>query len=280
MHIIEVEDLWFKYQVGRDWALKGVSLRVERGEYLGIVGPSAAGKTTLCMCLNGLIPHYVRGEMRGRVEVCGLDTRRATVPELSKHVQVIFQDASSQLIMSSVEEELVYPLVNLRGLSLEEARREAREALRMLGIEHLTNRHPRTCSGGEKQRVLLALALALRPEVLVVDEATSDLDPEVSEVFFKLSRELNEDGCTLIVVSHDTDRLAEVADRIVVMDGGRVVAEGDPREVFSKHAAKVGVRLPEVVELAINLSQLGVVLNPIPLSVVEAERHVREKASG
>ncbi|RLE70891.1 MAG: ABC transporter ATP-binding protein [Thermoprotei archaeon] len=277
---VEVEDLWFKYQTSKEWVLRGVNLKVEKGEYVGLLGPASAGKTTLCMTFNGLIPHYVKGVFRGVVRVFGVDTSKVDLVDLAKDVQVVFQEAASQLIMSSVEEELVYPLVNLRGLTVEEARAEALRALRELGVAHLASRNPQTCSGGEKQRILLALMLALKPKLLVVDEATSDLDPEISEVFYRLSKELNEEGTTVIVVTQDTDRLVEVADRVILMERGLIVNEGDPREVMRRAQLLDGiVRTPQVVEYALELRRLGLELETLPLTVEEVVELVRRARS-
>jgi len=170
--------------------LRSVNLEVGEGELVGVTGPAAAGKTTLCMAISGLIPHYVPGHMEGIVRVHGLSTRETPIGQLSRIVQVVFQEASTQLVMSTVLEEIAYPLMNVLGYSASEAIAEARRVMGEMGILHLEDRNPKTCSGGEKQRILLALMTALRPRVMILDEATSDLDPEGSELVFNIAKRL------------------------------------------------------------------------------------------
>jgi len=263
---VKVENLWFKYRTSRDWVLRSVNLELGEGELVGVTGPAAAGKTTLCMAISGLIPHYVPGHMEGIVRVHGLSTRETPIGQLSRIVQVVFQEASTQLVMSTVLEEIAYPLMNVLGYSASEAIAEARRVMGEMGILHLEDRNPKTCSGGEKQRILLALMTALRPRVMILDEATSDLDPEGSELVFNIAKRLREEGATIVMVTHDLDRLVEVADRIVVMDRGAILKEGPPEVVLRDFSTlQEVVRLPQIVEYAMELQSLGFAFEDIPL---------------
>lgn len=270
-YAIEISDLRYRYPTAKDFVLKGIDLRVDSGEFLGILGPTGAGKTTLCMCLNGLIPHYARGVMDGQVKIMGKDTRAQTIAELSRHVGIVFQDPDSQLITSSVEDEIAFGLRN-RGLDEGEVWRIVDECLHRLGISHLRGRAPQTCSGGEKQKIAIAAAIAGQPDIMVFDEATSDLDPISARAIFGLAAELHSSGKTIIFVTHEVELLAKYATRIAILADGRVILEGDPRSVFQRRDVfdRFGLRMPQVTQLALKLKERGVALNGLPLTVQEA----------
>jgi energy-coupling factor transporter ATP-binding protein EcfA2 len=271
-YAIEIRDLWYKYPTAKGFVLKGINLSVEAGEFLGILGPTGAGKTTLCMCLNGLIPHYAQGEMRGEVRVMGEDTRAKTIAELSRHVGIVFQDPDSQLITSSVEDEIAFGLRS-RGFGEEEIGEIVDECLLRLGISHLRGRVPQTCSGGEKQKIAIAAAIAGRPDIIVFDEATSDLDPISVRDIFGLAAGLHSAGRTIIFVTHEVELLAKYATRIAVLADGGIQLEGDPRSVFSRRELfdRLGLRLPQVAQLALKLEEEGIPLKGLPLTVQEAK---------
>jgi energy-coupling factor transporter ATP-binding protein EcfA2 len=254
--VLAVEELWYRYPVGPDWVLRGISFRLARGEFVGVVGSTGAGKSTLCQTLNGLIPHYHRGQLKGRVTVHGRDTRTTSVAELSSRVGLVFQDADAQLVMSSVEEECTLGPLN-QGLGRRAARDAARRALETLGVDHLATRSPQTLSGGQKQRVAIAAALATAPEVLVLDEATSELDALTVHRLFELCHELNrERQVTVVLVSHEMELLARHAGRLLLVHGGRLLLDGPPRAVFADPALEqAGLRRPQATELALRLGE-------------------------
>lgn len=270
-YAIEVSGLWYRYPTAKDFVLRGVDLRVGPGEFLGILGPTGSGKTTLCMCLNGLIPHYAGGEMIGEVKIFGESTRAKTIAELSRRIGIIFQDPDSQLITSSVEDEVAFGPRN-RGLDEEEVGRIVDECLRRVGISHLRGRVPQTCSGGEKQKIAIAAAIAGRPDIIVFDEATSDLDPISVRDVFGLAAELHESGRTIIFVTHEVELLAEYATRIAILADGRIRLEGDPRSVFSRweEFEELGLRLPQVVQLALRIGGMGNEIGRLPITIQEA----------
>jgi len=252
MRVVEVEDLWWKYASGSDWVLRGVDLEVEEGELLGILGPSGAGKTTLCLALMGIIPNSIKGEMRGSVRIFGMDTKSSQTSEIAEYAGIVFQDPDTQFVTMRVVDEVAFPLENF-GVGRDEILRRVEEALRATRMWEYRDRYPFELSGGQKQRVAIAAMLARRPRLLILDEPTSDLDPVGKrEVFEVLARLREEHGMTLIVVEHRTEELAKYADELLVLREGEVVARGEPREVLAKvdYLEEIGVRPPQVTELA------------------------------
>ncbi len=252
--VIEVESLRWKYS-GRDtYVLKDVNLHVEKGEFVGIVGPSGAGKTTLCLCFVGIIPQRIPGEFSGCVKVFGRSTTDVDTTELAKYVGLVFEDPETQFIMTTVEDELVIGLEML-NLPPEEIRERIRWALDIVGLPmEFLNRSPLDLSGGEKQRVAIASILARQPRILVLDEPTSDLDPRDKEgVLSAIVRIRKELDMTIVLVTHELDFLLKYADRVIVLSSGEIICEGEPREVFTRYydvLKKIGVDVPEVVEIS------------------------------
>ena len=251
MKVIEIKNLWWKYQGRNDFALKNINLEINDKEIVGIMGKSGAGKTSLCLTLNGIIPQRLPGIFKGEVKVLGMNTLYCDVNELAKHVGIVFEDPEIQFIMSTVEDEIVLGLENLK-LTKEEIKERLEWALTLVGLDKkYLKRRPLELSGGEKQRVAIASIIALRPRILVFDEPTSDLDPKgKNEVFIAIERIREELGITIVIVEHESDFLMNICDRIVVMDNGRIVIEGTPEEVFSRYdLMKWGIKVPEVIEL-------------------------------
>ena len=264
---VEVRALWWRYEGRAEYALRGVDLRVERGEIVGVMGPSGAGKTTLCLALNGIIPQRIPGEFRGEVRVFGRSTLERDVSEVARDVGLVLEDPEVQFVMSTVEDEVVLGLEAL-DLPREEMEERLRWALELVGLPpSYLGKRPLELSGGEKQRVAIASIVAMRPRLLVLDEPTSDLDPrgkeEVLRALWRVGEEL---GITIVVVEHETEFLAEFADRLVVLSGGRVVMEGAPEEVLSRvdEVRRHGVRPPQVAELG-----RGLGMEPPPLTLSE-----------
>ena len=281
MPLIEVEGLSYRYPKAKDWALKSVDLSVDRGEFVVLTGPTGCGKTTLCRCLNGLIPHFYGGEMRGEVRVAGLPVKENPISTMARHVGMIFQNPDNQIFALTVEKDVAFGLENL-GLPREEIRRRVDWALRVTGIEAIRNRGTHELSGGQKQRLAIASVLAMKPEVIVLDEPTAYLDPkgaeEIMAVVDGLRREF---GMTVILVEHRMDIAARYADRVVVMEGGQVVLDGEPAEVLSsQEAVRLGVDVPRVVRLHRRLSELGVDLGAPTVMLEELAERVREAMRG
>ncbi len=276
--MIELRDVWFRYEGSDSPALRGVSLEIGRGEIILLLGASGAGKSTLLRTLNGLIPHFYAGEMRGRVVVDGLDTREAPVSELARRVGLVFQNPENQLVTNLVEREIAFGLENL-GLSREEMWERVRSVAEELGIEELLKRPTGSLSGGEKQLVAIASVLAMGPGYVVLDEPTSELDPRSAEAVADALKRIHEDGRTVIVSEHRLDVFAPLATRAVVIDGGRVLADGDPAEVLVRgDVIESGVLPPRVVQIYLVARDRGLLegwTGRAPLSVEECLEMLR-----
>lgn len=261
--IVAVEDLHYAYPPLAPGqppvpVLHGVSLSLSRGECLALLGPTGAGKSTLCLALNGIIPHLLGGSLSGSVRIGGQNTRDSRPGRLSQMVGLVFQEPESQLFTMTVADEVAFGLESL-ALAPEEIEARLTESLEALGIDHLRTRSPLELSGGEKQRVALAAALALQPEVLVLDEPTASLDPQGAQSLLSaVARLRRENQTTILWVTHDVDRLPLLADRVAVLAQGRIVAEGTPREVFSYTDLlhQLGLAVPQIWELSSHVNRL------------------------
>lgn len=263
MHtIVDIEGLHYAYPplvpgaVARP-VLRGLSLSLRRGECLALLGATGAGKTTLCLTLNGIIPHILGGTLSGRVSVLGLNTRTERPGSLSEKVGLVFQEPESQLFTMTVADEVAFGPESL-ALPLGEIERRVDESLQAVGIPHLRTRSPLELSGGEKQRVALAAVLALEPEILVLDEPTASLDPQgTRSVLEAVSRLQSELDTTILWVTQDMDRVPLIADRVAVLSQGQILLDGTPREVFTRSddLEALGLRVPQMAELASRFNQ-------------------------
>lgn len=252
MALLEIADFTYSYPRSPQLALTEINLRVEKGEFIGITGPTGAGKTTLACCLNGIIPHLRGGTFKGRILIRGESVFNQSAARISRMVGSVFQDAEAQIISAEVEQELAFGLENL-GFPPVEMEKRIEKALEMAGIAELRHRPTAALSGGQMQRVAIAAALAVLPEILVLDEPTSELDPVGTEEIFQVLSQLNrEHGITIIIIEQKTDLLAACAGRIAVLSGGRLAMDGEPWQVFSRQEEleAIGVRIPQVARLA------------------------------
>ena len=237
-------------------ALRSIDLQVEEGEFLALMGRIGAGKTTLCLTLNGLVPHATGGVIRGDVIVLGRNTKEHTVADLAAHVGLVFQNPEEQLFHMRVEDEVAFGPENL-GLPREEIGQRVTWALQVVGLEDLRHRSPLTLSGGEKQRVAIAAVLAMRPRILVLDEPTASLDPRGAAEVFATLRELRRKmPLTIVMATQNSEWVAEQADRLVVLDQGRIALLGSPDELLSQveRLHGLGVKVPQVAEAATQLN--------------------------
>jgi len=282
MSAIAIEDLWYTYPLSKEPTLRGVNLRVDKGELVVLLGPSGCGKSTLALTLNGVIPHEMGGDMKGSVTTCGMDTRRHRTRDLARKVGMVFQNPDGQIIHSRVEDEVTFPMQNLL-VEPEKMKERLDEVLEVVGLKELKGAMIGTLSGGQKQRLAIATALAMRPEVLVLDEPTVHLDPRgIGEVVSTVEELNREHGISILLIEHKLDEIIRLADKVAVMDSGRVLDVGPPREMLLKRSdfimEQLGLFIPQVSEAAHRALKKGYRFEKCPITVEEFPREVRMKA--
>ena len=272
--IIQIENLSYTYP-SETKALTDVSIDVYPGEYLAIVGANGAGKTTLCMFLNGVIPNVIGGRVSGKVHVCGMDTFEHHVYDIAQNVGLVLQDPESQLFSADVRSEIAFAAEN-RGVPREEIIARMKDVLKIVRLEELASRLSDELSGGQKQRLAIAANLIVRPKILVADEPTSQLDPIGKEEVFATLSSLNKDfGMTVVIASHDVDEIERYADRVIVLDHGRIIMQGPPGKVFREVDTldRLFVHVPDLARLSQVLHING--SHPLSLSVPEAAAQLK-----
>ena len=236
--------------------LHGVDLEVFTGELLAVMGRTGAGKSTLCLAINGIVPHTTGGRFRGHVIVQGDDTRFTPVAEMATRVGIVFQDPESQFFHMAVEDEIAFGLENL-GIPPAEIETRIEWALHIVGMSAYRRRSPFHLSGGQKQRVAIAAALAMRPTILILDEPTSGLDPLGKRGVFQAVQQLtSQHPMTVVMVEQEAERIAEFSDRVAVLDAGRIAAVAPPRELFRdvERLHGWGLDVPQVSELSARIN--------------------------
>lgn len=261
MNVLSMENVSFSYDK-KHTVLKDVSLEVKKGEYLAVIGHNGSGKSTLAKLMNGLIfPDS------GKICVSGLspfkenstEKDKKAVFEIRKRVGVVFQNPDNQLVASIVEDDVAFGPENL-GIKREEIGERIEFALSAVGMQEFRRRTPSRLSGGQKQRIAIAGVLALKPEILVLDESTAMLDPEGRKEVLSVVEKLNkEQNTTIITITHYMDEVVH-ADRVVVMSEGEIVMQGTPAEIFSRteEIKKYGLELPVSAVIANKLREKGV----------------------
>lgn len=264
--MIQFDAVSYAYPEAAQPALANVDLALPEGEFALVVGRSGAGKSTLLRCLNGLVPHFSGGLLRGRIRVNGLDPVEASPRIMSRHVGFVFQNPEAQFVMDRVEDELAFALENA-AMPPQEMRIRVEEVLDLLDLAPLRDRLLDTLSGGERQRVAIAAALAFRPRILALDEPTSQLDPKSAEDVLQALVRLNADlGLTILLAEHRLERVLPFVDQLISLSAaGDPVVQGDPAEVLPQIEL-----VPPLVELARKLDW-----KPLPLTIKEGRRHSR-----
>ncbi len=221
---VRIEAVTFTYAAGRQPALREVNLTQRVGEMIGIMGASGAGKSTLAKVLNRIVPEIEGGDLRGVVMLGGRSIANSRVRDLAGEIGMVFQDFESQLFSTTVAHEVAFAMERV-GMPREEILARLTPALEAVGLRGFEDRDPTTLSGGQKQRLAIASVLALRPRVVVLDEPTTDLDPEGRAEVFALIRQMREQGTSLIVIEHEAEELRQ-CDRIVILRDGAIVGGG------------------------------------------------------
>ncbi len=246
MALIEVNNLKYRYPHRSNLALDGIDFQVEKGQFIGIAGENKAGKSTLCQAFAGLVPTMFRGAYGGKLLIDGAEAAKTPIAELCQKVGLVFQNPFNQLsgAKDTVFEEIAFGLQNL-GIPKEEIFKRVEENLKLLDIEEYRDRNPFDLSGGQTQRVAIASILAMEPKVIVLDEPTSQLDPQGSEEVFRVVDKLAKTGITIIMVEQKIEKLASYCDKILLLHKGKQIAYDTPEQIFSRDdLEELGVKPP------------------------------------
>jgi energy-coupling factor transport system ATP-binding protein len=263
--IVEIKDVSFRYELQSNWALEDIHLNVYEGEWLAIVGHNGSGKSTLAKLLNGL-----QFAQEGSIEVCGLEITEENIWNVRKQIGMVFQNPDNQFVGTTVQDDVAFGLEN-NGLPREVMMQRVQDSLKKVKMEDFLNQEPHHLSGGQKQRVAIAGVIALQPEIIILDEATSMLDPIGREEVLETVRKLKDENVmTVISITHDLDEAAK-ADRIIVMNKGKVYREGTPEEIFQldEELVKLGLDIPFSVKVSKMLREKGIPLSKHHLSEEE-----------
>ena len=270
--MLEVKNI--KYSYNKDYqALKGVSLKVEDGEMVALLGKNGAGKSTLFLQLNGI---YKPDE--GNVFIDGEELKydKKSLLKFRQKVGIVFQNPDDQIFAPTVEEDVAFGPLNL-DLPMEEVQKRVTESLARVGMSGFEKKAPHHLSGGQKKRVAIAGILAMKPKIMVLDEPTAGLDPQGVEDLSKLLKELNEEGITIIISTHEVDLVPNYASRVFVLVDGLLIAEGTPKEIFSQPEIldKANLKVPIVTELFQTLEEEGIDMEgDYPLTIEEAKEKI------
>lgn len=233
MSIVNLQNVTYSYPLSEHPALEQIDLVMEEGEFLAVIGPNGAGKSTLCYTLSGFIPYFYKGSLSGRVEVAGMETSQSSLNQWVRQVGLAFQNPFNQISGAkyTVYEEIAFGLENL-GVPRAEMIERVERIMALTGITHLAERSPYSLSGGQQQRVALTSILVMEPKVLVLDEPTSQMDPIGTREVFAIIKDMADRGMTVVLVEHKLEWVAAFADRVIALDGGRIVADGKPGDVL------------------------------------------------
>ncbi|RLK63445.1 ABC transporter ATP-binding protein [Atopobacter sp. AH10] len=285
MALIELKGVNYRYPLAKKEALKGINLTFEAGKMYGLVGANQSGKTTLVQVIRGFLPNLLKGNLSGLVTFKGQDVSSYNIGALAAFMGYSSQNPFTQIsgVKDTVEEEIVYGMENL-GFDREKMQERLEKVLADFNLTGLRGKNPYDLSGGQKQRVALASIVAIDPEVIILDEPTSQLDPEGTAEIFSIVEQLKKAGKTIIMIEHKIDLLAECCDEIIVMEKGQVVLSGSTRTVLTdKNLIQYGVNAPQVTsffqqfltEIDGDFPFLKGSLQELPLTIEEAIKQLR-----
>jgi energy-coupling factor transport system ATP-binding protein len=276
---IQFKNVTYTYPLSSKSAVKNITCNIERGKCYGIIGPNASGKSTLCNMIRGLIPHFYKGELEGDVLIDGKNIRELDDSELSILIGYVFQDPFAQLsgIKETVFEEIGLGLENL-GVPLEAMVEQILSTAKLVKIDHLLKNDPRHLSGGQCQRLAFASVLVLNSDTIVIDEPTSQLDPEGTSDVFEIIKTLKDMGKTIIITEHKIDLLAQYCDQVIAMSKGVIVDFGPVRNVLNNaELIENNITIPHTVQMARVLEKAGKTLPFVPLVKEEAITLLKER---
>ena len=234
MDYLKLENVNYKYPLEEKNTLQNINIEIKKGEFWAVIGKNGSGKTTLCNILRRFVPDFYKGELTGKITLEGKELKDYSQKEIVRKIGFVFQNPFTQIsgVKNTVFEEIAYGLENL-GIEREIIISEVEKILKLLEIERLRDKNPYNLSGGQKQRVALASIIAMNPDILVIDEPTSQLDPKGTEDIFKIINLMANEGKTIILVEHKLELIAEYAENILVLDEGEIILSGKAREVLN-----------------------------------------------
>ena len=269
MGYFKIENVNYKYPLEEKQALKNINIEIKKGEFWAVIGKNGSGKTTFCNMLRRFVPDFYKGELTGKITLEDKELKDYSQKELVQKIGFVFQNPFTQIsgVKDTVFEEIAYGLENL-GLKKEEIIFKVEKILKLLEIEKLRDRNPYDLSGGQKQRVALASIIAMNPDILVIDEPTSQLDPKGTEDIFKIINLMANEGKTIILVEHKLELIAEYAQNILVLDEGKIILSGKAEEVLNnKILLEKEIGMTQYSILAYELEKSGKVeLEEIPIT--------------
>ena len=273
MCYFKLEDVSYKYPLEDREILKNINLDIKKGEFWAVIGKNGSGKTTLCNVLRRFIPDFYKGELKGKITLEGKELKDYSAKEIVQKVGFVFQNPFTQIsgVKETVFEEIAFGLENL-ALDAEYIRKRVEETLKLLHIEELKDKNPYELSGGQGQKVALASIIAMDPEIMVIDEPTSQLDPKGTEEIFEIIDILKKEGKTIILVEHKLELIAEYAEKVMVLDEGEMILSGNTEDVLkNKILIEKEIGIPQYAALAYRLMDEGKVkFEEIPITKEKA----------
>ncbi|WP_312641910.1 ABC transporter ATP-binding protein [Hydrogenoanaerobacterium sp.] len=271
--VIEFKDVTYSYPLTTVPAIKNVNFAIEQGKFYGIIGENGSGKTTLCSLIRGFAPSFFKGELEGQVLIDGKPTVEYSEGDLALRIGYVFQNPFNQIsgVKETVFEEVAFGLENF-GVPVDEIEARVNAVMKLTKIEHLAEKNPFELSGGQQQRAALASIIVLEPDIIVIDEPTSQLDPEGTESVFEIIAAMKEAKKTVILVEHKVDLIAEYADEVFVFSNGELIRSGAKQDVLTDISLmEHGVQLPQMAILGDKLIQRGLKLDYIPITEQQAK---------
>ena len=273
MCYFKLEDVSYKYPLEDREILKNINLDIKKGEFWAVIGKNGSGKTTLCNVLRRFVPDFYKGELKGRITLEGKELKGYSAKEIVQKVGFVFQNPFTQIsgVKETVFEEIAFGLENL-ALDVEYIKKRVEETLKLLRIEELKDKNPYELSGGQGQKVALASIIAMDPEIMVIDEPTSQLDPKGTEEIFEIIDILKKEGKTIILVEHKLELIAEYAEKVMVLDEGEMILSGNTEDVLkNKILLEKEIGIPQYTALAYRLMDEGKVqFEEIPITKEKA----------
>lgn len=279
MNIVSLKNISYQYPLEDREVIKNVSLDIEKGKVYGLIGANESGKTSLCNIIRGFIPELYRGKLKGEVLIEGKKIEEYSMGDLSTIIGYSFQNPFTQIsgVKDTVYEEIAYGMENI-GVPRDKMIDRVNELIKLFHLEKLVDKNPYELSGGQKQRVALASMLALDPEIIIMDEPTSQLDPKGTEDIFEIIQFMKNKGKTIILVEHKIDLVASYCEYIFLMNNGKLVMSGPVREILTNpKVLEYGGQLPQVVLYFIERIKRGEDFDFIPLTVEEAYEYLGKR---